>query len=353
MMARGGGPRAPVAFMAVVGSRVPAVFPALVALALGLVACRDRTPPEGARPTGPAASAGAASAAGSAATTPGPLASGSAAPPRGGPPLGDDERRGLTGRIAFTAERDGNREVYLLDPATLTERRLTESAIDEYPMAPSPDGRELLLATADESAGRHVEQLARLPLVGGAPTFFGPKSARVRNPSFSPDGRWIYFEADTASFSDLYRSRPDGTALGRLTHGGTQGNFSPAPSPDGKLVAFVSSRDGDPEVYAMNADGSKPRRLTAFPSEDWAPAWSPGGERLSFLSSREGAEHIFLMAPDGTSLRRLSAGRPAGDSERVAARPAGPGTDEGEVAWAPSGRQLVFRAKPPGGKALL
>lgn len=350
MNVRGGGPCA------------PAAFATLLALALGLVACRDRTPPEGARPGGPARSAAAtgsatatnsATAAGSAASTPRPLAPGSTALARGGAPLSDDERRGLKGRIAFTAERDGNREVYLLDPATLAERRLTESAFDEYPMAPSPDGRELLLATADESSGRHVEQLARVPLAGGTPTFFGPKSARVRNPSFSSDGRWVYFEADTASFSDLYRSRPDGSAMGRLTRGGTQGNFSPAPSPDGKLVAFVSSRDGDPEVYAMNADGSKARRLTAFRSEDWAPAWSPDGARLAFLSSREGAEHIFLMAPDGTSLRRLSAGRPASDSERVAARPTGPGTDEGEVAWAPSGRQLVFRAKPPGGQALL
>jgi TolB protein len=310
----------------------------LVALAFALLACRDRPPPpDGARPAAAASVAASASA---------PAA-------RGGPPLGDDERRALEGRISFVAERDGNKEVYLLDPATLAERRLTDSPLDEYPVAASPDGRELLLAAADERSGRHVEQLARLPLAGGAPIFFGPRSARVRNPIYSPDARWIYFEADTASFADLYRVRPDGGPIERLTRGGAKGNFSPALSPDGKSIAFVSSRDGDPEIYAADADGSKARRLTAFHAEDWSPAWSPSGNRIAFLSSREGAEHVFLMAPSGAELRRLTAPRPLADAERAAARPPGPGTDEGDVAWSPSGRQIAFRARPPGGKARL
>jgi TolB protein len=332
------------------------VRPALAALALSLalcpLACRERAPsPEGApsaRPL-PAASASASASASAARSA----SASAAAIGRAGPPLGDDERRALSGRIAFVAERDGNREVYLLDPATLAERRLTESPLDEYPMAPSPDGGELLLATADERSGPHAEQLARVPLAGGALTAFGPRSARVRNPSFTPDGRTIVFEADTASFSDIYAMRPDGSSVRRLTSGGLKGNFSPAPSPDGKTIAFVSSRDGDPEIYAMNVDGSKARRLTAFHAEDWAPAWSPGGERLAFLSSREGAEHIFLMAPSGADQRRLTAAVAPNDAERRAAREAGPGTNEADVAWAPSGRKLAFRANPPGGKSTL
>ncbi|HEU4407837.1 MAG TPA: hypothetical protein VFS43_21420 [Polyangiaceae bacterium] len=344
---------------------------AAAALALSLLACRDRPPPEGTRPAAVAASAPSspapvaasapapsspAAVAASAPAPPAPVAASAPAPPApapGGPPLGDDERRALRGRIAFVSERDGNKEVYLLDPSTLAERRLTESPLDEYPIAASPDGGELLLATADEGSGRHLEQLARLPLAGGAPAFFGPKSARVRNPSYSPDGRWVYFEADVSSYADLYRIRPDGSALRRLTRGGLRGNFSPALSPDGKSLAFVSSRDGDPEIYAADAEGAKERRLTAFHAEDWGPAWSPAGDRLAFLSSREGAEHVFVMSPSGTELRRLTAARAPADAERTAARAPGPGTDEGELAWSPAGRKLAFRAKPQGGKAKL
>ncbi len=316
------------------------------ALALALAGCRRReASPEGG--AGPRASEVAS------ATPAGGVRPASTGDVPAGPPLGDDERRGLSGRIVFVSERDGNREAYALDPASLAELRLTESPIDEYPAGASPDGREVLLATADERSGGHVEQLARVPLAGGATTFFGPKSARVRNPSWSPDGRSITFESDAASFADLYGMRPDGSALRRLTRGGQAGNYAPALSPDGKTIAFVSSRDGDPEIYATDAEGARSRRLTAFHAEDWAPLWSPGGDRLAFVSSREGAEHVFLMAPSGADQRRLTAGRAPADAERAPARPPGPGVDEGEVAWAPSGRRIAFRARQPDGKTTL
>ena len=249
------------------------------------------------------------------------------------------ELRGLAGRIVFVSERDGQAEVYAVHPDGCGLRRLTDAASHDYPAAPAPDGRSLLTVSVSGEGQQQSERMALLPLDRGAARPLGPVSARVRSPSWSPDGRWMVFESDSASFRDLYRMEADGTGLRRLTSD-PQGNFDPAVSPDGRWIAFVSSRDGDAEIYLMRADGSGPRRLTAFHRDDWAPRWSPDGRTLAFLSNREGVDRVYLVAPDGTGLRALGA---AGADTALA---------EADPAWSPDGRRvaLTLRARSGGAR---
>ena len=109
---------------------------------------------------------------------------------------------------------------------------------------PSPDGRlvaytqtravvepeksemdtQIFLAHAD---GSHRTQLTR-----------GDKSAS--SPSFSPDGRFIYFSSDRSGKSNLWRIPVDGGEAEMLTE--WKGEIGPyRVSPDGKWLAFAGA----------------------------------------------------------------------------------------------------------------
>lgn len=241
------------------------------------------------------------------------------------------------GRIAFVSERDGNREVRVVDLRG-REVRLTTSDADDYPAAVAPDGRSLLVVSAEQTPAGSAESMALVPLNGGASTPIGPRGARVRNPSWSPDGSWLVFEASSHGFSDLYRVDRGGGAVRRLTDN-LEGNFEPAVSPDGRWIAFTSSRDGDSELYVMRADGDGVRRLTAYRRDDWGATWSPDGRRIAFVSDREGEDRIYVVGADGTGLRGLSG----------AAR--GAGVLESAPAWSPDGRRIAYVEQPRGRRA--
>jgi len=248
------------------------------------------------------------------------------------------ERRAAGGRIVFVSERGGAPRAFVVAPTGQGAREIAAGDGAIYPAAVSPDGRTLLAVAVREQGSEHGEQMVLAPMGGGAARPLGPAGPRARSAAWSPDGRWVVFESDRASFRDLYRIDPDGSGLRRLTEN-REGNFDPAVSPDGRRIAFASSRDGDAEIYVMGADGGRQRRLTAFYRDDWGPRWSPDGRAIAFLSNREGTDRVFLVSPDGTGLRKLSAGA---DSA------AAPG-QEADPAWSPDGTRIaVTRHVRPG-----
>jgi TolB protein len=93
-------------------------------------------------------------------------------------------------------------------------------------------------------------------------------------PAWSPDGRWIAYEARVGGQFDLWLIDPEGQGNGPLvTH--PRSDENPSWAPDGRKLVFHSARSGRPEIYTIDVDGENLRALTQGAGEDTAPHWGP------------------------------------------------------------------------------
>jgi len=182
------------------------------------------------------------------------------------------------------------------------------------------------------------------------------KSGFDYHASYSSNGQWISFTSERNGLgqADIYRVRPDGTGLERLTDSPALDDQS-ALSPDASEVAFVSTRiSHTTNIWILDIKTRKLINLTgnseiqgdpAKPDGFFHPSWSPDGKWIAFSSDRNtewlghgngsGWEHvqelsIYIVHPDGTGFRRLTK----------------TGLCDGAPKWSPDGKKIVYYEIP-------
>lgn len=222
-----------------------------------------------------------------------------------------------TGRIAFVSERDGNKEIYIMNADGSEQQRLTNEAAADFDPAWSPDGQRI--AFVSERAGNR--EIYIINSDGTGLMRLTNTSSEEVAPSWSPDGRRIAFVSDRArpagsygSYRNIYAMNSDGSQAMRITAFGaqpaSQADGNPSWSPDGLRIVFESNRDSTngsyPEIYIVNADGSQLRRLTSNNVDDVGPSWSPDGQLIVYASGLYPLMDLYTIKPDGTQLRQVN-----------------------------------------------
>jgi Tol biopolymer transport system component len=226
-----------------------------------------------------------------------------------------------TNLIAFVSSRDGNNEIYTMNPDGTNARRLTNNTLSDFAPYWSPDGSQLVYIT-EVSTGRF--EIMVMNWDGTNPRQLTTTGYNL-SPAWSPDGRKIAYTSRRVNNFEIMVMNSDGTGSRNLTNNSAS-DLSPAWSPDGKKIAFHSNRDGNYEIYAMNADGTKPGRLTDNRKNSYWPSWSPDGSEIAFMSDFEGNFEIYVVSAAGRNQRRVT---------NNAASDANP-------SWSPDGTQILF-----------
>lgn len=224
-------------------------------------------------------------------------------------------------KILFGSERDGNEDIYIMNSDGSKETRLTENPANDVCPCWSPDC--LKVAFFSDRDGN--QEIYTMNIDGSRQTRLTENAADDRYPSWSPDGSKIAFDSMRDGHRDIYVMNKDGSNQTRLTDNPAN-DGAPFWSPDGTRIASYSDRDGNPEIYRMNTDGSDQTRLTDNPARDGAASWSPDGTRIIFVSNRDGNREIYTVKADGSNPTRLT-NEPAKDIM---------------PSWSPDGRRIVF-----------
>ncbi|RMD98717.1 MAG: hypothetical protein D6812_12960, partial [Deltaproteobacteria bacterium] len=153
--------------------------------------------------------------------------------------------------IIFTSNRDGDLEIYRMNPDGTGQERLT--AIEGYD--------------------------------GGA--------------FISPDGThflWRGFHGE-GHVCDIYIAPLDDPKASRRLTDGKGVNWCPSFHPDGRRFVFSSNR-ADPknfDLYLLDIEGRCLKRLTDHPKADVLPVFSPDGTQIVFTSNRNGSNQLYIM----------------------------------------------------------
>jgi len=207
-------------------------------------------------------------------------------------------------RIAFASLRSGSSEIWVAgrDGSGL-QQVTTLGAVGVLVGGWSPDGRTIAFEAAVAgntdvylvgADGGRLHRLTAEPSIDGIP-------------SWSGDGRWIYFASTRAGVvADIWRIPPDGGQAIRLTH---SGGFQPQESPDGRYLLYldkapagVAVGGGTANLMRLPLDGGQPEpvldRVRPF-------LWSVTDAGIAFVTREPDFDAIDLYRSGDQRVTRV------------------------------------------------
>ena len=168
-------------------------------------------------------------------------------------------------RIAFTSDRSGYTEVWASNadgsaPVQLTGMRAITTGCGRW----SPDGRQIALC----SNASGTTQLYLMGSNGGAPRRLSNSPGHDTAPSWSRDGKWIYFASSRSGRFEAWKMAPEpnATPIQLSTHGG----YAPLESWDGKTLYYPKTSQSG-QIVSIPASGGEetPLPVTVNSWGDW------------------------------------------------------------------------------------
>ena len=220
-----------------------------------------------------------------------------------------------TAKIVFASRKDGNLDIYTMNPDGTEQTRLTQHrSVDANPKW-SPTGEHIIFSSDRDG----IIDLYLMEADGANVQRFFTKSADRNAATWAPDGKWIAYNRWEHGKFSIYIASTDSKKEEQVVLG-----IYPMWSPDGTEIAFIEGSPRKPKrISILNVHTRRHKFFFPPKGPSWVryPAWSPRGSKLAFSwlnrveFRREDfeAETIYIVNRDGTALQQIlaEAGPPA------------------------------------------
>jgi TolB protein len=195
------------------------------------------------------------------------------------------------GALAFSSQRDGGWDLYILDLSSGELERLTDSPEYEAHPSWSPDSRQMVYE-------RYVNGHFRISIrrvEDRAIMWSGPDGMDSFEPSWSSLARRISFTGRTGGQSDIYLLNLDTQQIVNLTNTPELNEHSSAFSPDGTTIAYAVEQNGYSWIYRLSAED--PAGKAQLIGQGDRPEWSPDSKWITGVFQPDLEQSYVLFSP--------------------------------------------------------
>jgi Tol biopolymer transport system component/DNA-binding winged helix-turn-helix (wHTH) protein len=232
-------------------------------------------------------------------------------------------------RIVFVSNRSGSDEIWVCgsegeNPVRLTAFRGPLAGSPSW----SPDGKQIVFDCRPEGNA----DLYVISAEGGQTRRLTTDPAEDIVPSWSRDGRWIYFTSNRFAEGrsgrlQIWKMPSDGGEATQMTK---QGGFEPVESPDGRWLYFTQDR-GSSSIWRMPTAGGAETPIFDFHQKNYSRIWTVTGEGVYFAEAKSTTQSTIKFFSFSTQSEKTVA-----EIDRIM-----PGSISG-LTISPDGKWLLF-----------
>jgi Tol biopolymer transport system component/DNA-binding winged helix-turn-helix (wHTH) protein len=206
------------------------------------------------------------------------------------------------GKLVYGSHGGRNSDIWIMNADGVNQRQLTFDESQETSPVVSADGRYIVYV----AKGAGPPHLWRMDSNGENPLQLTDGEGE-QDPSISPDGKTVFYNAFNSGVMSLNKISIDGGEMTQITH---EWSIRPNVSPDGKYIAFIKMGDAHKRMVVAIMPFAGGEVVKVFPQmpvpEHLLLRWSPDGRALHYIYIVDGVANIWSQPIDGNDAVQIT-----------------------------------------------